>query len=111
HSGLWVSGASPPAAGFSRPGVWPATSWRATSGRPRSGARGNPPALSPAAASARAPPTRPPEAAPSGPASAPEFFFEPVLNQRHEQVGQADQRHVVVPPDPRSRLVLGHPQV
>ena len=38
-------------------------------------------------------------------------FFQAQPRQAHEQVCQPDQRHVVVPPEPRPRLVLRHPQV
>src|SRR5512135_314845 len=86
-------------------------SWRATSSPPCSDARGNPPAPSPAAASAPAPPAPPPATAPSGPGSAPAFFLEPLPHHRHEQVRQPHQRHMVVPIDPRPRLVLRHPKV
>src|SRR3954451_2354698 len=78
---------------------------------PCSGRCGNPPVRSPAAASTPAPPAPPPAAAPSGPASTPGLFFEALLRQRHEQVRQPHQRHVVMPADPRPCLELRHPEV
>src|SRR5947209_19677220 len=76
-----------------------------------SGRCDNSPAPSPAAASTPVPPTPPAAAEPYGPTSAQEFFLEPLPRQRHEQVRQPHQRHVVVPTDPRPRLVLRHPEI
>src|SRR5262245_50196936 len=95
---VFCSNATSTAAGISRLGVWTATSWRETSEPPRCAARSNSPASWPAPASAPAPPSPPPAVAPYGPASARAFFLEAPPHQRHEQMSQADQRHVVVPP-------------
>src|SRR3954454_17273018 len=70
-----------------------------------------PPRRSPEATAGSAPSGPLPTTELSGPMSAPAFFFETRPRQGHEQMRQAHQRHVMVPTDPRPRLVLRHPQV
>ena len=65
----------------------------------------------PTPATARGPRSLSEATAPSGPASAPAFFFQIAPGQRDEQMSQRHQTHVMVPADPRPRLVLRHPQV
>src|SRR4051812_8071621 len=78
---------------------------------PYSAGRSSPPMRSPPPPSAPTWPAPIATTAPRGPASGPPTFFQAHTRQRHEQVRHGDQRHVVVPPDPRPRLVLRHPQV
>src|SRR5438270_6862313 len=78
---------------------------------PCSGECDRPPRRSPEAAAGSAPSGPPPTTELSGPMSAPAFFFETRLRQGHEEMRQAHQRHMMVPTDPRPRLVLRHPQV
>src|SRR4051812_37638523 len=82
------------------------TSWRS-----RCGGCGTPPGAGPAVAIAPGPPSLAGVAARCGPASAPAFFFEIAPRQGDEQMSHRQQTHVMVPADPRPRLVLRHPQV
>src|SRR3954453_23634693 len=99
-----VEGSSPPRAA-------PARSWCGTAGRSYCARCSNPPAAGPDPAPARGSPSPFGVTPPFDPASAPAFFFEIPACHRNEQMSHRYEAHVMVPADPRPRLVLRHPQV